>query len=197
MLALILAGGCGTRLELGEKPLVTIRGKPMIEYVINAFSEQGYELVVILSEKTPFTRNWCNARGIQQITASGSGYIDDIAEAIHILEERGPFFTCSADLPCISPGIIREIEHRYHESGKEACSVWVPLGVASRSGCRSSYTACIQGTTAYPAGINILRGDLIDRPQDEIQIVIPDIRLAYNINTREELAVVRSLLRDR
>jgi adenosylcobinamide-phosphate guanylyltransferase len=196
MLALILAGGCGNRLELGEKPLVTIRGKPMLEYVIQAFSEEGHELVVVTSEKTPFTRNWCRGRGIQQITASGTGYIDDIAEAVQVLEEKDPFFTCVADLPCINRVIIREVELRYRESGKEACSVWVPLDLANRSGCRSSYSCCIDGSTACPAGINILRGDLIDRPQEEIQILIPDIRLAYNINTREELDIVRSLFKD-
>jgi adenosylcobinamide-phosphate guanylyltransferase len=197
MLALILAGGSGTRLELGEKPLVTIRGKPMIEYVIDAFSVGGHEMVVVLSDKTPLTRNWCRARGIEHLVASGSGYIADIADAVSILEEEGPLFTCVADLPCISPGIIREIEIRYRESGKEACSVWVPLELASRSGCRSFCSDTVQGVAACPAGINIIRGDLMDRPQDEIQLLFTDKRLAYNINTREELDIVRSGLDDR
>jgi adenosylcobinamide-phosphate guanylyltransferase len=197
MLALILAGGSGTRLELGEKPMVTIRGKPMIEYVIEAFSAETHELVVVLSDKTPFTRNWCRARGIEHLVASGSGYIADITDAVSILEEEGPLFTCVADLPCISPRIIREIENRYQESGKEACSVWVPIELASWSGCRPSYSCTIQGVAAFPAGINIIRGDLIDRPQEEIQLLITDKRLAFNINTRDELAMVRSLLGDR
>jgi adenosylcobinamide-phosphate guanylyltransferase len=197
MLALILAGGSGTRLDLGEKPLVTIRGKPMIEYVIEAFSGEDYEMVVILSDKSPFTRNWCRARGIEHLVASGSGYIADIADAVSILEEEGPLFTCVADLPCISPGIIREIETRYRESGKEACSVWVPLDLAGRSGCRSLYSGTIEGVAACPAGINIMRGDLMGRPQDEIQLLCRDERLAYNINTRNELESVRSWFGDR
>jgi adenosylcobinamide-phosphate guanylyltransferase len=197
MRALILAGGRGTRLELGEKPLVTIQGRPMLDYVIEAFTEEGHELVVVVSEKTPFTRNWCRARGIPQITASGLGYMDDIAEAIRLLKVNDPFFTCVADLPCLSGEIIREIESCYRQSGKEACSVWVPMDLANSSGCRSSYQCSIEGFAACPAGINILRGDLIDRPQDEIQILMHDIRLAYNINTREELARVRSFLADR
>lgn len=41
MYALILAGGSGTRLNLGEKPLVTLNGKPIIEYVIKAFHDAG------------------------------------------------------------------------------------------------------------------------------------------------------------
>lgn len=193
---MILAGGCGTRLELGEKPLVTLRGRPMIEYVIDAFSEAGSDVVVVLSGKTPFTRNWCRARGMVHLTTSGAGYLEDIAEAVALLEEHGPFFTCVADLPCLSPDIIREVEARYRESGKEACSVWVPLELASESGCRSSYFGKVNGIEACPAGLNVLRGDCIGRDQDEIQLLIPDRRLAYNINTREELAILRTKARD-
>jgi adenosylcobinamide-phosphate guanylyltransferase len=197
MLALILAGGSGTRLELGEKPLVTIRGKPMIEYVIVAFKEESHEPVVIVSDQTPFTRNWCRARNIEHIVASGSGYIEDITEAVSVLEERGPFFTCVADLPCITPEIIREVETRYRESGKEACSVWVPTELSSQSGCRASYIGSVGGVPSCPAGVNILRGDVIERQQEEIQLLIANRRLAYNINTRDELTIVRTVMGDR
>ncbi|HON80888.1 MAG TPA: NTP transferase domain-containing protein [Methanoregulaceae archaeon] len=196
MLALILAGGGGTRLDLGEKPLVTIRGKPMIEYVIDAFTAGGYDVVVVLSKKTPFTQNWCRAREILCIIASGAGYIEDLAEAVDILGIIGPFFTCVADLPCLRPGTIRVIEERYRESGCEACSVWVPRDISGTSGCRSSYSVTINGISACPAGINILRGDLIDRPQEELSLLIPDKSLSFNINTREELALIRTLVRE-
>jgi adenosylcobinamide-phosphate guanylyltransferase len=190
MLALILAGGSGSRLDLGEKPLVTIRGEPMIDHVIRAF--ENYEPVVILSDRTPFTRNWCRAHDIEYLVASGIGYIPDIAEAVSILDEEGPFFTCVADLPCITPRIIGEVEDRYRESGKEACSVWVPQSI----GGRDTYADEVEGVMACPAGINILRGDAIDRPQEELRLLISDRRLAFNINTREELAAVKSLLGD-
>jgi adenosylcobinamide-phosphate guanylyltransferase len=193
MLALILAGGSGSRLDLGEKPLVMIRGEPMIAPVIRAFESEGHETVVILSDRTPFTRNWCRAHRIEYLVASGCGYIPDIAEAVSILDEAGPFFTCVADLPCITPGIIGEVEDRYRGSGKEACSVWVPLSL----GGRDSYAEKVEGVMASPAGINILRGDAIDRPQEELRLLISDRRLAFNINTREELASVKSLLGDR
>jgi len=191
MLALILAGGSGSRLDLGEKPLVTIRSEPMIGHVIRAF-ESGYEPVVILSDRTPFTRNWCRAHNIEYLVASGTGYIPDIAEAVSILDEAAPFFTCVADLPCITPRIIREVEDRYRGSGKEACSVWVPISL----GGRDSYAEKVEGIMASPAGLNILRGDAIDRPQEELRLLISDRRLAFNINTREELAAVKSLLGD-
>lgn len=197
MYALILAGGSGTRLNLGEKPLVTLNGKPMIEYVIKAFHDAGYEVVVILTGKTPYTLNWCRARAIPYLVASGAGYIEDLAEAAEYLEIRDPFFSCVADLPCLSPATIREIREHYQKSGKEACSVWVPEELIRNTGSHPSYSGCIGPILACPAGINILRGDLMEKPQDELQLLLWEESLAYNINTREDLDRVRQLCQDR
>lgn len=191
MYALILAGGSGTRLDLGEKPLVTVKGRPLIEYVIDAFRVAGHKVVVVLTEKTPYTRNWCRARGISHIVASGSGYIEDICEAVSFLELNDPLFTCVADLPCLRPETIRQIRLKYQESGKEACSVWVPEELVLKAGYCSPYVTGVSGIPACPAGINILRGDLITRPQDELQLLLYEESLVFNINTREELDRLR------
>ncbi|MBP1927826.1 adenosylcobinamide-phosphate guanylyltransferase [Methanolinea mesophila] len=197
MLALILAGGSGSRLELGEKPLVTIGGRTMIERVIDAFGEAGCEPVVVLSPRTPYTHNWCRARGIPHLTAGGEGYVEDLVHAVETLEEQGPLFTSVSDLPCLTPGIIREVRDRYLASGKDACSVWVPHDMVLGEGCRAVYREIIEGTDACPAGINILRGDRISEVQDEVRVLVRSRRLVFNINTREELGLVQSLVRDR
>ncbi|HQA80609.1 MAG TPA: NTP transferase domain-containing protein [Methanoregulaceae archaeon] len=197
MYALILAGGSGTRLNLGEKPLVTLKGRPMIEFVIKAFHDAGHEVVVVLTEKAPYTLNWCRARTIPFLVTSGAGYIEDLAEAAAYLEIRDPFFSCVADLPCISPATICEIREHYQKSGKEACSVWVPEELFRKAGSHPSYSGSIGTIPACPAGINILRGDLMEKPQDELQLLLWDESLAYNINTREELDRVRQLFQDR
>jgi adenosylcobinamide-phosphate guanylyltransferase len=41
-------------------------------------------------------------------------------------------------------------------------------------------------------GINIVNAGALGEPQDEVQILLCDRRLAFNINTREELARVQS-----
>jgi adenosylcobinamide-phosphate guanylyltransferase len=197
MLALILAGGSGSRLGLGEKPMVTIGGRPMIELVIDAFREAGCEPVVVLSPRTPYTHNWCRARGITHLTAPGKGYVEDLVHAVETLGERYPLFTSVSDLPCLTPEILCEVYRRYRNSGKDACSVWVPRDLQLGEGCRSLYMETIDGTEACPAGINILRGDRISGVQDEFQVIIRSRRLVFNINTREELMRVQSLVRDR
>jgi len=194
MRALIMAGGGGTRLGMGEKPLVTICSRPMIRYVIEAFRQAGHEVVVVSSPKTPFTRNWCTANGIPCFAAEGRGYVEDIIEAVEEIGETGPLFTCVSDLPCLSPEIITRIEEEYTTSGKAACSTWVPLSICRQYNCRTSYVETIGGTRVCPAGINILYAERITEEQDELQLVIGDRRIAFNVNTREELQAVRQYL---
>lgn len=195
MLALIMAGGEGSRLRMGEKPLVTICGRPMLSYVINAFASAGHEVVVVASHKTPFTKNWCRAQGVVLYEAEGLGYVEDINAAAADLEEAGtPFFTCVSDLPCLAPDIITGIEDAWRRAGAPACSTWVPRDLCEEHGCRTQYTEEIDGTPACPAGINILTAGGSDEPQEELRLLLHDRRLVFNINTREELALVQGYL---
>jgi adenosylcobinamide-phosphate guanylyltransferase len=194
MRALIMAGGGGTRLGMGEKPLVTICGRPMIGYVIEAFEQAGHEVIVVASPKTPFTRNWCTANAMAFFAAGGRGYVEDIVEAVQELGETGPLFTCVSDLPCLTPEIIVRIGEEYAQSGKDACSTWVPQSICRQYNCRTGYVETIGGVRACPAGINILNGERITEEQEELQLIIDDRRIAFNVNTREELEAVRQYL---
>ncbi len=195
MLTLIMAGGEGSRLRMGEKPLVTICGRPMLSYVIDAFESAGHEVIVVASHRTPYTRNWCRARGITLYAAEGLGYVEDIREAAGDLVDEGtPFFTSVSDLPCLTSGIIAGIEDAWCRTGMLACSTWVPRDLCEEHGCRTQYAEMVDGTPACPAGINILTGGDLDTPQDELQLLLHDRRLVFNINTREELALVQEYL---
>ncbi len=195
MRALILAGGNGTRLRMGEKPLVTIAERPMISYVIDALCGAGCEVWVVVSDKTPYTRNWCRAQGLSYFHASGAGYMEDITETAKELGETLPFITAVSDIPCITSDIVADVRRRFISSEKEACSTWVPLSLCTRHGCRIDYSMIVEGEMACPAGLNILKGDAIEREQEELQILVRDARLAFNINTREDLMAVRERFR--
>lgn len=197
MFALIIAGGLGSRLGLGEKPLVTIDGMPMIMYVIEAFESAGFDVVAVLSRKTPYTHNWCRAHGISHYTAEGMGYVEDIAECADAHGITGPFFTSVADIPCLERDIVQTLHEVYRHSQKDALSSWIPRGLAERFGSRVAYIEKINGLDACPAGINILRGDCMGTPQDETRVILDDFRLAYNINTREALDLVTRVIRAR
>ncbi|MDD2473340.1 MAG: NTP transferase domain-containing protein [Methanoculleus sp.] len=195
MLALIMAGGEGSRLQMGEKPLVTVCERPMLTYVIDAFSSAGHEVVVIASHKTPFTKNWCRAQGVTLYEAEGVGYVEDIRAAVEDLGEEGtPVFTCVSDLPCLAPEIIAGVEDAWRRAGTPACSTWVPRALCEEHGCRTQYTETIDSIAACPAGINILTAGGLDAPEEELRLLLSDRRLVFNINTREELALVQDYL---
>ena len=195
MHALIMAGGSGSRLNLGEKPLIPIRGQPMIAYVINAFCSGGFDPVVAASAKTPMTMNWCRAQGIAFCKAEGRGYVEDMISAVETLDEQNPLFVCVSDIPCITAKVIRQIADAYHTSGKDACSAWVPADLVQSCRGSQSYREQVNGIEACPAGINILRGDLISQPQEELQVLLSEPGLALNMNTRADLAAAGEFIK--
>lgn len=196
MYALIMAGGAGTRLNLGEKPLITLCGRPLISYVIDAFGAAGCVPVIAASTRTPMTMNWCRAQGIGFCMTGGAGYVEDMVTAVGMLEEHNPLFVCTADIPAITPAIIHTIADAYRGCGKDACSTWVPASL--RKSCRESmpYREVIGGIKACPAGVNILRGDRIAEAQDEFQLLLDEPRLALNVNSRADLADAGAFLQE-
>lgn len=190
MLALILAGGEGSRLRLGEKALVMVQEKPMISWVLEAFVSAGCEPLVVTSYKTPFTRNWCRANAIGYLDTAGTGYVKDLTEAVEMTGISGALFTSAADIPCLTREIICRIRAAHETSGLPACSAWVPVWQCEMFGMLPRYREVVNGVSATPCAVNILTGDLIDEEQEECRLLLDEPGLAFNINTREELAVL-------
>ncbi|MBN1432800.1 MAG: NTP transferase domain-containing protein [Methanomicrobiaceae archaeon] len=182
-----MAGGIGSRLEMGEKPLVTVSGRPMLQYVADAFTGAGHEVLVVVSDRVPMTKNWCRVRGYDIFNASGAGYVEDMIECIKELQIIDPFFFCVSDLPALSSEIIREVTDKYKSSGKPALSVWTPEDYYLNAGCVPSYVEIVDGCRACPAGLNILDASLIDSVQDEFRLLLRRPELAFNVNCKKDL----------
>lgn len=187
MLALIMAGGLGTRMNMGEKPLVKVADSPMISYVIAAFDNAGYDVLVVVTRKVPMTKNWCRANSIDFYQSDGAGYVDDMVSCIKEIEETNPFFSCVSDIPGITPEIIHEVHAEYKKQDIQACSVWVPRDLFDENDCKCSYHETINGIISCPVGLNILNGAEIENEQKEFKILLNRPELTFNINTRDEL----------
>jgi adenosylcobinamide-phosphate guanylyltransferase len=196
MLALIMGGGEGIRLGLGEKPLVTVGGRPMLSSVIEAFEHAGHEVIVVLTPRTPYTANWCRVHRVPHLMTGGTGYVEDLVEAVNEVEEQKPLFTSVSDLPCLRTSTLRQIQALYHASAKPACSTWVPRRLLQEKGISCSYVESVDGVDAVPAGVNILLGKRIQEEQEENRFVLPLIDLALHVNTRTDLAIARTLCRE-
>nr|WP_320160652.1 NTP transferase domain-containing protein [uncultured Methanoregula sp.] len=195
MHALIMAGGAGTRLNLGEKPLISICGQPMIAHVIGAFARAGCQVVVAASPKTPMTINWCRAQGIHCCKTEGIGYIEDMVGIVTELDEKEPLFISVSDIPCITSDIIQSVRRSYTDCNKDALSVWVPSTLVQSCRGGMPYRERINGMEACPAGVNILRGDRIDQVQDEFSLLLDEPRLALNVNTRADLSAAEEFMK--
>lgn len=194
MRALIMAGGAGSRLNLGEKPIIQIGGRPMIAYIIDAFLQADCEPVVAASPRTPMTRNWCRAHNIPLCPTEGRGFVEDMISAIQTLEERAPVIIAVSDIPGITPDIIRTILAAYDRSMTAALSTWIPAAMVRSCRGGMPYREQIGGVEACPAGINILTGDRIHEQQDEIALLLHEPRLALNVNTRADLEDAETIL---
>ena len=188
MLALIFAGGSGSRLNLGEKALVTVGGRAMLSRVADAFIEAEVEPLVVTSHKTPFTRNYCRAQGLDFIDTAGAGYLDDLHEAVELSGETGPLFTSATDIPFLSSKIISQVRDAYFASGKEACSTWVPLESCRKYNTVPRYCETVSGVEATPCALNIFLGEKLLDEQTELAMLLEEPLMAFNVNTREELA---------
>jgi adenosylcobinamide-phosphate guanylyltransferase len=194
MRALIMAGGSGSRLARGEKPLTLVGGRLLISYITGAFRSAGCEPIVVASPKTPMTVNWCRAHGIAVVRTAGDGYIEDMVTAVRNLEEDKPLIISVSDIPCITPTIITIILRSYHDCGKDALSTWVPANLVKSCRGGMPYHEQIGGVDACPAGVNILRGDGIGAEQEEFSLLLDEPRLAMNVNTREDLTRTEAFL---
>lgn len=194
MLALIVAGGRGTRLNMGEKPLLRVCDRPMIAYITDAFLAAGLEPVALLSPSVPQTGNWCRAHGITTFRAGGAGYVEDILECCAMLDITDPVVTSVCDIPGITPDIIADVLTFYHRAGTDACSVWVPAALSRERGVTPAYVQQIEGVDAVPCGLNILHGAKIGQEQGETAILMDSPRLAVNVNTPEDIAAAEAIL---
>lgn len=194
MRALIMAGGAGSRLAKGEKPLIPVCGRPMIAYITDAFHSAGCEPVVVTSPRTPMTANWSRAHGLAVIPTGGNGYIEDMASAVRNLGDEGPLVVSVSDIPCINPATITTIIRTYRECRKDALSTWVPAHRVKSCRGGMPYHEQINGVDACPAGVNILRGNRIDTEQEEFAFLLDEPGLSLNVNTPEDLARAEAFL---
>jgi adenosylcobinamide-phosphate guanylyltransferase len=184
-----------------EKPVVTLNGRPLIPYVIDALlkSRNIGHIFVTVSPKAAATSDYVKKQyaggPISVVETPGLGYVEDTARAVELLDLRRPFLITAADVPFITPEVVDEAIACYEASGAEALSVRLDLSSVP-PGLKPDTVLEDSGTRTVPAGINILDGRHMDRYQEKLIFVVPDGRLAVNVNYREDLALGEKLLDD-
>jgi len=190
-----MAGGRGSRLMMGEKPLVALFGRPLIDYVALALEDSSVDRIfVATTDNVPDTRKWAIERGLSVIETGGYGYVADMIEAVKKAEVKDPIMIIMADLPLVTSDLIDDIIEVYEQRPEPALSTHTPLDLHSRLGRRPDSLFNYQGRLIVPAGINVLDGVDIEKEQEDFHLIMERIELAVNVNVAGDLKLCERIM---
>ncbi|MEZ5336114.1 MAG: NTP transferase domain-containing protein [Methanolobus sp.] len=200
--AIIMAGGFGSRLGMGEKPYVELLGKPLISYVIETLQKTPGigEIYVAVSPATPKTASFVEEEyegKVQVIPTGGGNYVGDMVYAVKVAGITKPLMVLMSDLPLLTPELLEKVIEEYSRCGKPAMSIFSPINVCKNMGIRPDTVFNWDGELIVPSGINILDGGDVDSEQDYVSLVMEDREIALNINTPDDLKRCKELLLER
>ncbi|MFB6131807.1 MAG: NTP transferase domain-containing protein [Halanaeroarchaeum sp.] len=179
--ALVMAGGPGTRLGRGEKPLVAIDGEPMVDRVLGAIDESGVDrATVVTSPHTPRTASHVEATVLR---TQGEGYVPDLEEALRTVTP--PVLTVAADLPLLTGAVVDRV---LAETELVSTTICVPLALPRRLGATVETTIEVDGRTVVPTGLNVVEES--DRTET---LLMTDPTLAVNVNRPRDARVAEVL----
>ena len=190
-----MAGGRGSRLKMGEKPMVRLFGRPLVDYVTLALEESCVDRIFLAAtENSPLTRHWAVSRGLDVVDTGGFGYVPDMIEAVKLARVEDPILIIMADLPLITADLIDEIIEAYEQRPEPALSTHTPLELHSRLGRRPDSLFNYRGRLIVPAGINVLEGSGIDREQEDYHLIMERMELAVNVNVAGDLKLCEKMM---
>ena len=196
--ALVMAGGKGSRLNRGEKPLVRLFGRPLIEYVVSCLTDslavsEG-RILVATTNNVPLTSRWARERELEVVETAGKGFVPDMVEAVKQAGVKEPILVIMADLPLVTPDLIDQIIEIYDQRPEPALSTHTPLHLHTRMGRRPDTLFNYQGQLIVPSGINILEGANIRDEQEDYHLIMERIELALNVNVAEDLKLCELII---
>jgi adenosylcobinamide-phosphate guanylyltransferase len=192
---MVMAGGRGTRLQMGEKPMVRLLGRHLIDYVITALEDSSIERIfVAATDSVPHTKEWASERGLVVVGTPGVGFVADMVSGVEAAGIKDPVLVIMADLPLVTADLIDEIIGVYEGRPEPALSTHTPIGLHGRLGRRPDSLFNYQGRLIVPAGINVLDGARIKEEQEDFHLVLERMELAVNVNTAEDLRLCERIM---
>jgi adenosylcobinamide-phosphate guanylyltransferase len=204
MHALIMCGGKGERIRdfCPDKTMLEFKGRSLIDHIINSLkkSEQFDKIFAAASHNSKATINFLKShdyfrRGLLEIIeTTGIDYSTDLVSA---LEKLSPaiVFVIPADMPLISPDIIRKIISNWN-GDKPSLSIVMDKGFIVKLGLSPTILLKLGDKEFYHSGVSIFDSSKIQAGIiiKEHYITLNDERLAFNVNTKKDYFLLRSRL---
>jgi adenosylcobinamide-phosphate guanylyltransferase len=205
MIALVMCGGKGTRLrqfEGIEKPLLDLKGKTMIEYVLDALiHSQKFRRIVAVS--SPFSSKTTTflyhhpyySNGlIDVIESEGAGYSKDLSFVLNKLKPNR-VLTVPADLPLLNSNMVDQVV--IHNIPRFSCaSIILEKHFVENIGITPSIVFNIGAQQYCHSGIIVFNSPKLKECQNikEYFILMNKKEIAVNVNTLREIQLAERLL---
>lgn len=213
----LMCGGKGTRIKstMGskmEKPLIKIKNKPLIEYLINVLIQTNkFEIIfAAVSNNTQKTREFIKANFQNKITlleTSGIGYPEDYMKILKLFKntkyekvnDLKKILFLPIDVPLISPEILIQI---INTNQKKSClTIILEKEFIKNHGITPSYEFIIDKKKYCYSGISVIDISKIDIDNskkikliEEEYIILNYTEIACNINTLKDLKITENFL---
>ncbi|MDE1769859.1 MAG: NTP transferase domain-containing protein [Thaumarchaeota archaeon] len=191
MIGLVMCGGKGTRMKSSEEKLLLKYKKPIIEHVLNAFKNSGIfsKIVCVTSNNAPKTHKFVSDLGIDILETKGSGYVNDLNEALIKFDEL--IFVASGDMPLLDSEIIQKIIKLVDEK-----NVWTSILVRKNFlqslGLDAEFFVNWNDEECAYTGISVVDPRQIKNMQHvpESYVILDDKRVGVNLNTQKDFDLI-------
>ncbi len=193
MIALVMAGGKGTRMNSSEEKLLLEYKKPIVFHVIDALKNSNCftKVVAATSSNSPNTKDILEQKGVETFETKGEGYSKDLNSVLQGIEDN--VFVTSGDLPFLDQDIIQSMIEKFNVE-----NIWTSFLVSTKFlnslGMESDIVIKHEETDCAYTGISIINArkitDLNEIEQD--YVILDDKRIAFNLNTNEDYRLLNS-----
>ena len=191
MIAIVMAGGKGSRMKSSDEKLLLQYKKPIILHVAEALSNSDCfsEIKFITSPNSPKTKKLLLENNYEIIDSTGQGYVEDLNNILQSIDDS--VFVTSADLPLLDKMIIKKITSFYDEKHLWT-SILITENFLQNLGISSNFEINFENKLCNYSGISLINSKKISNLDNikENFVIIDDKRIGFNVNTKEDYALL-------
>jgi len=185
MIALVMAGGKGTRMNLDKEKLLLEYKKPIVLHVLESLKDSNSfsKILAITSKNSPNTKKLIEKNNFETFDTPGIGYVEDLNLVLQDIHEH--VLVTSGDLPLLDSEILKKIIH-YHDPKKIWTSILVTNKFLDSLGFESNFSVNFQNQKCHYSGISLINSEKISSLENIVEnyIIIDDKRIAFNLNSK-------------
>ena len=187
MIALVMAGGKGIRMNLDNEKLLLKYKKPVILHVIDSLKDSDCfsKILAVTSPNSPKTKKLLQENKVDIFDTPGIGYVEDLNMALQDIDDQ--VLVISGDLPLLDKEIIQKIVHQ-RDTQKIWTSILTTKNFLTTLNVKSNYFVRFENQECCFTGISLVNSKKISSLDNltENHVIIDDKRIALNLNTKQD-----------